>query len=126
MQGRDEIVRIPVGEQQIEVAIVVVVKKLQTPPAHEFGGFADTGGKCQVIKRLITIIFIYGEHFAVEVCHEQAHPSIIIKICRVHSHAGSRTARVTVSHAGSGGDLIESSLAAIDEKKIGHRVIAHP
>src|SRR6202042_755928 len=33
---------------------------------------------------------------------------------------------ITVSNAGSRGDLFESSLAAIDEKKIGHRVMTDP
>src|SRR5256884_2099151 len=72
------------------------------------------------------IVLVYGEHFAVEVRHEQAHPSIIIEIGGVHAHAGSRPAAVTVSNACSRGDLIEFSLATIDEEKIGHRVVAYP
>src|SRR6266513_6509812 len=72
------------------------------------------------------IVFIDGEHFAVEVRHEKVHPSIIIEIGRVHAHTRSRPADITVSNAGSRGDLIEFPLSTIDEEKIGHRVVAHP
>src|SRR5438132_5481803 len=126
MERRDEIIRIAVGEQQIKVTIVVIVKKLQSPSAHEFSGSADARGKGQVVKRFVMIVFIYGEHFAVEVRYEQAHPSIIIEIGRIHAHARSCPAAITVSNAGSRRDLIKLSLATIDKQKIGHRVIAHP
>src|SRR5205823_6479141 len=88
------------SQPMILVAIIVIVKKLQTPSAHEFGGFADARGKRQVVKCFVMIVFIYGEHFAVEVSHEQAHPSVITEISRVHAHAGSRPAAITVSNAG--------------------------
>src|SRR5438876_294550 len=55
------------------------------------------------------IVFIYGEHFAVEVSHEQAHPSVI-----------------TVSNAGGRCDVIEFPLATIGEQEIGDSVVAHP
>src|SRR5260221_6214575 len=72
------------------------------------------------------IVFVHGEHFAVEVRHEQARTSIIIEIGGVHAHAGARQAAITVSNAGNRGDLIEFSLATIDEKKISNRVVAYP
>src|ERR1700730_1442289 len=72
------------------------------------------------------IVFVNGEHFSVEVRHEEAHPSILIEIGRVYAHPRSRPAAIAVSNAGSRGDLIEFSLATIDEEKIGHRVVAYP
>src|SRR5882762_3350319 len=126
VQGADEVIRIAVGEKQIQVPVIVIVKKFQTPATHEFCGLADAGRKRYVVKCFVMIVFVYGEHFAVEVRHEQVHPSTIVEIGGVHAHAGSRPAAITVSNAGSRGDLIEFSLATIDEEKIGHRVVAYP
>src|SRR5487761_85907 len=118
VQSREEVVRIPVGQQQNEIAIVVIVKKLQAPPAHEFAGLADTGGKRHVVESFIMIVFINGVHFAVEVGYEQAHPSVVLKIGGIHAHAGSRPTGVAVGNSGSLGNFLEFSFAAIDEQKI--------
>ena len=126
VQGADEVIRIAVGQKQIQVPVIVVINKFQTPATHEFRGLADAGRKRYVVKCFVMIVFVYGEHLAVEVRHEQIHPSIIVEIGRVHAHAGSRPAGITVSNAGSRGDLFEFSLATIDEEKIGHRVVAYP
>src|SRR5438876_6712386 len=58
VQTLDEVIRIAVGEEQVEVTIVVIIKKLQAPSAHEFGGFADTRGESQVVECFVMIVFI--------------------------------------------------------------------
>src|SRR5207302_1548801 len=75
VQGADEVIRIAVGEKQIQVPVIVIIKEFQTPATHEFCGLADAGRKRHVVKCFVMIVFVYGEHFAVEVRHEQVHPS---------------------------------------------------
>src|SRR5258708_23014299 len=49
-----------------------------------------------------------------------------MEIGSVHTHARSCPAVITVSNAGNRADLIKFSFSTIDEKKIGHRVVAYP
>src|SRR5689334_5283840 len=47
-----------VGEQQIEVSIIVVIEELRTPTAEEPGGRRDSGWICHIVKPSIPGILV--------------------------------------------------------------------
>src|SRR2546430_6516532 len=69
-------------------------------------------------------VVIEREHLVVDVCNEQVYPSVLIVIARVHSHTRACPSKGTESDAGKCSDVIEPALPAIDEQRIGNRIVA--
>src|SRR5438552_4094516 len=125
VQTLDEVIGIAVGQEQIQIAIVVVVKKFQPPTTHQPGGRADTSRSSLIVKGLVMTVLIYGKHFAVDIGYEQVHPAVFIEVRRIHSHAGASAAVGAVSHACLSSNFFELSLSSIHKQKVGNCIVRH-
>src|SRR5207248_9071282 len=56
MQRFDQVIRIPIGEKQVEVSVVIVIEKLQAPTAHEARSSGDTGLESLVVEGLVMVV----------------------------------------------------------------------
>jgi hypothetical protein len=73
--GLDLVIRVTVCEKQIKVAIVIVVKELHAPTAHESRSAADAERAGHVVESEIVIVAIDGIHFLVNIGNEQVQPA---------------------------------------------------
>src|SRR6185369_10581580 len=125
MQGLDQVVRIPVREEQIKIAIIVIVEKLKPPSAHETSCGGDTRGKRLIIKSFVMVILVDGEHLSIDIGDEEVHPAVLVEIGGIHAHARTRASLGAVSHASLLGDLLEFACATIHKKEIRDSIIGH-
>src|SRR5580704_9226983 len=125
MEGGDEVVRIAIRKKQIQIPVVVVVKKLQPPTAHGSRGFGNPHGNSQVIEGPVVIIAVNGKILAVEISYEEVLPTVVIEIRRVHAHPRTREAVGAVCHTGFGSSLSEFSFAVVYKQKIGGGIVGH-
>src|SRR5580700_11064993 len=123
VQGGNEVVRIAVSEKQIQISIVVVIKKLQAPAAHRSRSFGNSRGNSQVIEGAVMIVPVNGKILAIKIGHEQVLPAVLIEVSRVHAHPGTRPTIGAVGHAGFRSDLSEFSLSIVYKQKIGHGIV---
>ena len=119
----NQIVRVAIGEEKIEVAVVVIVEELEAPAAHQAGGGADTGGEGLVVEGLVVIVLIERIHLVVDVGDEQVHPAVLIDVRGVEPHAGARPAFGAVGDPGLGSNLLETAVATVGEEEVGDRVV---
>ena len=119
----DEIVRMAVGDQQVEVAVVIVVEKLQTPAAHRLRGPGNTGRSGDIFKRLVVFVVIHPIELVIQIRHKKIHPSILGQISGIHSHARPRFSSLPVRHSRREADLFETPSGAIGEKEIRGSVV---
>ena len=122
----DFIVRVTIGDEQINVAVIVVIEKLNSPAAHQSSDHANMRGNRDIVERLVMIVVIKRIHFLVDVGDKQVCPSILIVIRSVHTHARARSSIHAVAHAGLQRDFFEPSLTAVDEQEVGHGIVGHP
>ena len=111
----DAVVWMTVRQKQIQVAIVVVIKKLHSPAAQQPCGDADTGLHGHVIETLIVAIAINRIHLLVHIGDEQVHPAVPIIIGRVHAHSRARVSIGAVSHSGQQSDVFKLSFSPVGE-----------
>src|SRR3974390_2091895 len=83
------VVWMTIAEQQIKIAVIVVIEKLQTPAAHQPCRHADPVGVGNVSENFILVILVERVHLLIDVCLNKADPAILIVIPRVHAHAGT-------------------------------------
>src|SRR5580704_2667523 len=121
----DAVVGMAVAEQQIEVAVVVVVEKFQSPAAHQARGGTDAGRHGGIGKSFVLVVVVDRIHLLVDVGDEEIDPAVLIVVGSVNAHAGARAAETAVANACKQADFLEFSVAAIGEKKIGDRVVAN-
>src|ERR1035438_622333 len=119
----NEIVGEPIGEDQIEIAVVVVVEKLQPPSAHPPCGHANAEGHGDIIERQVFIVLVERENFFIDIGDEQIHPAIFVEIGGVHAHSRTRTPFGAVSNIGLQSKFVELPWAAIHKEKICDRVV---
>ena len=65
------IVRMAVGQEQIDVTVVVVIEKLRSPATHQPGDSGDAEASGNIIKRGIVIVAVDGIHFLIDVGDEK-------------------------------------------------------
>src|SRR3984885_2580161 len=89
-----------VGDDQVEIAVVVVVEELQPPTAHQAGG--STNGRIQrdIVEAAAAVVAVERIHFVVDIGDKQIDPAILVVIGGVDTHAGSGDAEGIVGHAG--------------------------
>src|SRR6266699_684024 len=96
----------PVGEEQINGAVVVVVEVLESPAAQQARGLCHAIRLCNIAKGLVLIVLIDGKHFVINIGYEQILPASPSQVRSVHSHAGARPATFAESDAGLQGDFV--------------------
>src|SRR6185437_5951525 len=114
-----------VGQQQVEVTVVVVVEKLQSPTAHQLRGFADTGWERCIAESLLLVIVVKGKHFVVNVGLEEVDPAILIVVSRVDTHSRTRFAESAHADSREHSNLLEFPTPAIGKQEVGNGVVCH-
>src|SRR5207248_10923537 len=110
----DFIVRMAVGKKQIRRSVVVIIKKLHSPPAHKTRHPANSIGNSHIIEGLIAIVVIKGVHLLVHVGNKQVHPAILVVIRGVDSHPGPWSPLGAVTNIGLQAYFLELPVAAIN------------
>ena len=113
-----------VAKQEIKVAVIVIVKELHAPSAHQLGGRPNPGRCGKVTKCLVLVVVIQRKHFLVYVGDEQVGPSILIVVSSVHTHTRTCTAVGAVAHPCQHTVLFEFPFS-IEEEEIWLCVIGH-
>ncbi len=119
----DHVVRVPVGEHQVEVAVVVVVEELQAPPAEQPRGLRDAVGVGHVLERLVAAVLVEREHLLIDVGDEQVLPAVLVEVGGIDAHARPRLAVGREAHLGRQADLLPLAAAAVHEQEVLHRVV---
>src|SRR5438105_5947279 len=118
----DFIVRMAVGKKQIRRSVVVIIKKLPSPPPHKTRHPANSIGNSHIIEGLIAIVVIKGVHLLVHVGNKQVHPAILVVIRGVDSHPGPWPPLGAVTNIGLQAYFLELPVAAInrsEERRVG-------
>src|SRR5678815_4885522 len=113
-----------VGENHVEVAIVVIVEKLHTPTTQQPGGGRNAGGISGIGERTIAPVVVKRIGLMVDVGNKQIHPAILIVVCCINPHARSSFTEAAVAHAGERGVLFEMSFPAVQEEEVRRGIVA--
>src|SRR5579883_1149349 len=114
----DLVVGMTIHDEQIGIAVVVVVEEFYAPSAHETGDSADAGWTGHFVEREITIVLINRIHFVVDVGDKKVLPAIVVEIGGIDAHAGARPALLAESHAGIEANVRECAVLFVKEEKI--------
>src|SRR5260221_124312 len=114
----DFVVRVSIRDEQILIAIVVIIEELYAPAAHEPGGTADSGCTGHVIEGFVVPIAINGVHLLIDVGDEQVLPAVLIEVRGVDAHARSSPAVLTEANTGSEANFFKLAVAAVSKEKI--------
>src|SRR5437762_4101973 len=74
------IIRVAIAEQQIHIAIIIKIKKLQSPTTEKFCRRADSCGKRDIAKALIPIVMVEREHLLIDIRNEEIDPAVLIVV----------------------------------------------
>ena len=121
----DRIIRMAVTEQQVKIAVIVVIKKFQTPAAHQPRSHPDPIGIGNVAEHFVLIVVVERVHFLIDIGREQVDPAILIVVRCVYSHPRAGFAKAADAHACKNSDFLKSPLATVRQKKIRHRIVSH-
>ena len=83
----DHIVWVTVGQQQVDVPVVVEVEELQAPAAEETRGVGDAVLVGDVGEDLAVAVPVQGEPLVVDVGDEEILPAVGVEIRRIDAHA---------------------------------------
>src|SRR5258706_6624658 len=125
MNGLDEVVRIPVSKEQIEIAVIVVVEEFQAPPAHQAGRRCNSSDSRLVVEGFVVVVLVERIHFAINVGDEQVRPTVFVEICCIDSHSRSRAAFRTIGNSCLGSNFLEAASVAVHEEKVSDGVVGH-
>src|ERR1700722_5100683 len=114
-----------IGDKKIAVTVIVVVKKLCTPPAHKTGYSTHPEGAGLITERFVVIVAVKGIHFPIHVCDHQILPAVLIVIGRVDAHARTGAAILAVSNVGVEANLVKLTVTAVHKEKISDCVIGN-
>src|SRR5204863_7280523 len=78
----DHVIRMPVGQDQVRIAVVVIVEKLQAPAAQQSRGRPDFTRL--VSEGQILFVVIKAEQFLINVGDEQVLPAVAVEIGRIN------------------------------------------
>src|ERR1039457_6480348 len=112
-----------VGDQQVEIAVIVVVEKLEAPSAHELGCVGNTRRAGDVVEAFVVFVPIESVEFVIQIGHEQIHPTVPIKVSGIDAHAGASPSPFAVGNPTGETDLLKAVPLAVDEKEVGGRII---
>ena len=119
----DHVVGVTVGEEQIDVPVVVVVEELQAPAAEKPRRLRDAVGRGDVREELAAVVLVKREHLLVDVGDEEILLAVAVEVGRVHAHAGPRRAVGAERDFRREADLFPFALAAVREQEVLHRVV---
>src|SRR5207244_13322254 len=115
--GIDVVVGMAVAEDEIEVAVVIVVEEFEAPAAHELSGGADAGSNGGVAEGFVLVVVIERIHFLIDIGDKEIGPAVLVVVGSVHAHTGARASVSAVAQTRDEAYLVEFSLL-VDEEKI--------
>src|SRR5215468_3128930 len=121
----DLVIRMSVGNEQIEISIVVIVEKLYSPSAHEPCHASKPHWLSQIVKRKVMIAVVDGIHLLVNIGYKEVLPAVLIEIGRIDSHARAGSPILAVGNTGFESHLLKFSATLIDEQKICHGIVCN-
>ena len=86
----DHVVGVPVGEEQIDVAVVVVVEELQAPSRQQPRGLSNGIRVRDVCEPLVPVVLVQREHLLVHVGDEKVLEPVLIEVRGVNTHSRTR------------------------------------
>src|SRR5947208_13244494 len=112
-----------IDQEQVGVAVIVVVKESQTPAAEELRRRRNLSWFIR--KGQILLIVIQAKELLLDVRNKEVLPAIAIIVSRIDSHARSRPAGGAEGHTGCKPLLFKFPAAVIDEEEVGHRIVCY-
>src|SRR5437899_2713080 len=58
----DLVVRMAVHDEEVEVAVIIVIEEFHSPAAHQTGDPADAYRSGNVVERQVVVVFVNGIH----------------------------------------------------------------
>src|SRR5260370_37886929 len=95
----DSVIGMAIGHEESNVSVIVVIKELSSPTAHETCGAADTQWAGHVVKGEVSVVVVQGIHFLIDACHEQVLPTILGVVGRLEAHARTRAAFLAIGNS---------------------------
>src|SRR6267143_5281134 len=120
----DMIIRVAIAKQQIQVTIVIKIKKLQSPTTEKFGRRRYACGKRNITKALILIVVVKRKHLLINICNEEIDPAILIVVGGIDSHPRTRSAIGAIADPGDQANFFKFPLA-VGEETVGDRVVGN-
>src|SRR5215469_4581985 len=112
-----------VGEDEVELAVVVVVEEFEPPAAEEPGGLGDFVRARDIAKGFVFLVAVEREALLVDVGDEEVLVAAAEEIGGIDAHAGSGLAFLAEGNFGGERDLFELAVAAVGVEEILHRVV---
>src|SRR6267143_2496921 len=126
----DHVIRMAVGQDQIERAVVVIVEVLESPAAQKPGSLRNAVRVCDIVKGLVFVVSVKRKHFLIDIRHKEILPAIVVQIAGVDAHTGTRLAVVAKCYLGLQCHFFPAGLSgcirtAVDEQKILDRIVGN-
>src|SRR5947207_14816977 len=94
----DLVVWMTVHNEQVDVAVIIVVEEFHAPSTHQPGNPANAHRSGHVVEPFVVVVSIYGLHLLVPIGNQQILPAILIEICRLHAPPGARPSLLAEAH----------------------------
>src|SRR5215831_6503626 len=114
----DLIVWMAIYDEQVDVAIVIVIEEFQSPPAHQPGDATDAHRPGDIVESQVVVVFVYGIHFMIHVRDEEVLPAILIEVRGIDAHPRARPPLLAEGHAGIQADVHEFSVFLVEKQEI--------
>ena len=111
-----------VGNEQIDVAVVVVIEKPQAPAAHRSSRVPDPVRRREIVEGAVLVVVIDGVHLLIHIGHAQVLPTVLVEVCGIDTHPGPGPAVSTVSDSRLDPLVLELALT-IHPQKIGDGIV---
>ena len=76
-----------------------------------------------IVESLVVIILVERKNLLINVSDEKIHPSVLVEVRGIHSHAGARMALGAVTHTRREPGFLKAAIAAIHEEKIRYGIV---
>ena len=112
----DIVVQVAVGDEDVRVAIIVVVEEGRPPGEYLETGNAQARLEGDVGEEALADVAVEAVSLPLIVGDEDVEQSVVIVVPHIHTHPGQRLAGVVVGHASQVADFAESAtFVAIEE-----------
>src|SRR5882762_3232644 len=113
----------PVGQNQVRVAVIIVIQEPQPPPAQQACWAGNSMASTEIRKSLVAVVSVNRKSLLIDVGHEKVLAAVLVEIRRIDPHAGASQPIFAVPHTGSQSDLFEFLAAPVHKQKVGNRVV---
>src|SRR5438552_16280014 len=119
------IVGMSIGQEEIHIAVIVIIEKLDTPTTHQPRDLANAVGDRHVVEAAILVVVVERIHLLVYVGDEKIYPTVLIIVGSVDAHSRTGVTFGIQAHVGLKAHLLKFSFAMIEKQEICHGVISN-